>query len=155
MGETPLSDTIRERIIQNIMTRLGLIRTANGYLTAIGANVYRVRKRLEEEECPGCVVFPRPEEGSVTYGRQVCDMPVDVEAAALFGDTNASIVAEQLLGDLIKALIATDPTGGLAESVQYVSGGTPEYPEDGDLSVGVTVRVMVKYETLKGNPFSQ
>lgn len=264
-----MADTIRERIIQNIMARLSLIRTANGYLTNAGAYVYRVRKRLSEDELPGCVVYPRTEDGEVIYGRQVCDMPVDVEAAAIFGETNPSIVAEQLLGDLIDALIGTnqfvtpaaslvndkvdvatsawylsgvlkpvvagtdlvclrgvaldthrinsitvtsagalsvvsgtdgtefsttravaggpptiptgsreiaqvrftsvtpgpvlsseifqntDATDGLAGSIQYVSGGSPEYPEEGDLSVGVTVRVMVKYETLKGNPFTQ
>lgn len=109
-----------EQIIQAIMAKLAGIRTANVYNTNAGANVGRVRNRLDIAELPAIVVWPRAETVTREYGTGLHLMPVGVEALALHGDVNPSVVAELLLGDLIEAMT------GIVWSVAFTSGGTYE-----------------------------
>lgn len=46
-------------------------------------------------------------------------------------------------------------TGGLADDIEYKSGGTEGYPEAGDLTVGVPALFNLKYRTLAGDPYNQ
>lgn len=150
-----MANTIREQIIQNLITRAGLILIAGGYNTDIGANVQRVRQNLDPDELPATVVWPGEEEATKEYGISWQEMPVKFEGFAIFGATNPSVISEQILGDLIKAFTLTDPTGGLADSVTYTGGGTEEYPSDKELAVGCAATFNIIYETVKGDPYSQ
>lgn len=45
-------------------------------------------------------------------------------------------------------------TNSLAESIEYVEGGTEEYPEDQNLSVGVAATFHITYSTNIGDPYN-
>jgi hypothetical protein len=165
-----MSETIREKIIQQIVTRLAVITTTNGYNIDLGASVERVRKNLDPSDLPACVVFPQPETVEPEYGVMKITMPVRIEGLAAFWATNPSVIAEQILGDLIKAM--TDPTwdrrrlvtspaspvvylAAYDDSIVYKGGGTDEYPNDEDLTVGASALFEVTYSTKIGNPYEQ
>lgn len=152
------TDTIRESIIQSIITGLEGIRTASGYNVDSGQNVIRARTFNDKDNLPAIGVFPLPETNAPIPGKNVLEMPVRLEASAKFGSTNASVFAEAILGDLIKRM--TDPSlsdiaGGYADSVQYAEGGVDDYPKAGQYTIGVYAIFNVKYKTLKGNPYTQ
>lgn len=126
-----IMDTIREQIIQAVISKLAVIRTANGYNTECGANVQRVLKTLDPAELPGCVVWPKAESMQYDYGAGLHVMPLQVEGLQLHGDVNPSVVAELLLGDLIEAMV------GIVWSLSFTSGGTYEI-QVGDTIEGAT-----------------
>jgi len=232
--------TIREQIISAITTRAEIIRTANGFNTDAGSNAIRARKNLDPSELPAVVIFPQREEvESRKFGVESKAMPIRIEAHAVFGSTDPSVISEQLLGDLIEAFTGVDyslpftggttalvtgetvtggtsgatgyivsvtvtsgtlascdaagiltirrltgtfsaetlkisgttsasttgiisgqsaitlSTAGLAESIEYASGGADDYPEAGDTIVGVSAIFNVKYKNKSGNPYNQ
>ena len=124
-------DTIREQIIQAVISKLAIIRTANGYNTEAGATVERALQNLDPADLPGCVVWPKAETRDPDYGSGAMIMPLQVEGLQLHGTDNPSVVAEQLLGDLIEAMV------GIVWSLAFTSGGTYEI-QAGDAVEGVT-----------------
>lgn len=126
-----MTDTIREQILSAIETRLAEITTARGYNKALGASVFRARRNVDPDDLPCVVLFPRPEEASRQYGKDVCTMEVEVQALAKFGSSNVSEVAEQMLGDVIEIMTARKWT------LDYDSGGVAEI-EAGDTLTGAT-----------------
>lgn len=122
--------TIREQIIAALVTRLGTIQTTAGYATNIGNNALRAVHVPDEAQLDYVTAWPRPEEVTRKYGKNICTMPVKIEAAALFGSTDPSVMIEQLLGDLIECITGitwTLPfTAGVTEIVvgQTVTGAT-------------------------------
>lgn len=45
-------------------------------------------------------------------------------------------------------------TGGLAESIDYIGGGTDTYPDAGEKTAGCSVQFNVVYERQAGNPYA-
>jgi hypothetical protein len=234
-----MTSTIREQIILAVLAKAGQIRTANGYNTDCGTTVLRVVKLVDPEKLPITSVWPQPEEAVREYGKMICSMPVRIESLLAFGDSNPSVMAEAMLGDIIENILgimwtltfssgsveikigntvtgetgaaagyvcgvemtggswsggdaagnlflrrlsgtfqaenlkvndtvvaATDgtitgesaiasTTGGLAESIEYTGGGTDEYPDDGNIAVGVSAIFTMKYRTTIGDPYTQ
>ncbi|MBN2397101.1 MAG: hypothetical protein JXI32_01870 [Deltaproteobacteria bacterium] len=152
-----MSDTIREKIIGQIMDRLATIKVSAGYNTDIGENVLRVRRSLDSDELPGCVLWPLPEVTEQLYGRAKCTMPVKITAFAEFGAVNPSVVSEKILGDLIKCLTAPSwtRTPEYISDLAYSGGGSDEYPEEGETVIGTHGDFTVVYETKNGDPYSQ
>lgn len=151
-----MADTIRERIIQAVATRSENILVSGGYNTDCGQHVFRIRKALDPDaDLDAIVIWPDPEESSRSYGVDTHVMPVRLQGIALFGDANPSVVSEKILGDLIKAMTASDATGGLAEDVEYTTGGSDDYPDEGETTVGCEATFKIKYKTLKGDPYTQ
>ena len=153
-----MSDTIRERIISNLAARLSVITVANGYNTDIGGNVLRAKVTLGKDEPPAAVAFPETEESLRKYGKQHCVMPVRVEGTTYYGTDNPSVVAERILGDVIRCICGgtlVEVTGGLADDVEYTGGGTDEYPDAGEKLIGASAVFNIKYKTLAGDPYNQ
>ena len=167
-----MADTIRELIIQEFIARAAVIRTtgsAPAYATDIGKTVLRARPKVDPEELPCAVIWPQAEEAENKNGQVLHHMPLRVEGLVLFGALEPSVVAERLLGDLIKCftspawdrrrLVAgSSPAIYLspyAESIVYQAGGMNEAPEDGAISVGVSATFQVSYWTLAGDPSAQ
>lgn len=151
-----MADTIRERIIQAVATRAGAILVSGGYKTDCGLHVFRVRKALDPaEDLDAVVIWPDPEESTRSYGIDTHVMPVRLQGIALFGEVNPSVISERILGDLIKAMTVSDPTGGLAEDIEYATGGSDDYPDEGEITVGCEATFKIKYKTLKGDPYTQ
>lgn len=168
-----MSDTIRELIIQEFMTRAATLRnTASppAYATDMGGNPLRARLRVDPDELPCIVIFPMTEEAENAHGMSRHRMRIRVDGIVAFGSESPSVVGERMLGDLIKCFtspswdrrrIAESPESPVTydppytESIVYEGGGIEEYPEDGSVSVGVQVRFMVTYWTAIGDPFNQ
>jgi len=151
-----MSDTIREIIIQDVIARLANIRMANGYNTDIGRNVLRARKIISADDLPSCIVWPKSETAESKYGLTVCTMPVLIEGLVEFGDENPSVVSEKMLGDFIKNILSPlwSRSPDYIDSIAYVSGGTDEYPDEEDLTVGTSAIFNFAYTTAIGDPYS-
>ena len=96
--------TIREQIIAAIETQLADIRTANGYRTECGANVHTVRSKLDPDELPAVVLWPKIETVGRRYNENHCTTAVEVEALSLLGSSDPVDVSEAMLADLIECL---------------------------------------------------
>lgn len=67
-----------------------------------------------------------------------------------------SITDAAVQGGSISSISAIESTtNSLAESIVYTGGGTDEYPDDDNLSVGVAANFNIKYITEIGNPYAQ
>ena len=153
-----MSDTIREKILLQIMTRLSIIKVSGGYHTNIGDRVLRVRKAIDPDELPASVLWPLPEEAEqLSYGNLRCSMPIKVTAFLNFGAENPSVVSEKVLGDLIKCLTSSSwvRSPDYISDIAYRGGGSDEYPEEGETVVGTHADFAVVYETENGDPYSQ
>ena len=79
-------------------------------------------------------------------------MPLRVEAVALTGITNPSVLAEQMLGDLRQAFMPDLAISSLIEDMAYVSGGTNDYSKND--SVLVTANFTIKYFSTISSPYA-
>jgi len=161
-----MANTIRELIILDFISRLATITVANGYNTGIGAAVIRARKKIDPDELPATVVWPGPERAEHQYGYLQCVMQIKVEGIVEFGATNPSVMAEQILGDIKKCIlqpgnvIASPDTGwcrspDYIDSISYTGGGVQDYPDEGQLHVGVYCEFDVGYTTKINDPYAQ
>lgn len=153
-----MSDTIRQQIITAIQGRVAVIDVRSDYNTNIGRNVFLVEANLGKSDPPAVVIWPQPEEAASKYGKQLCVMPVRIEGVSYLSSLNASVVAEKMLGDLIKCIAGgtlAQVTGGLADAVKYTGGGSDEYPDSGDKVVGVSAAFNIEYRYLTGDPYNQ
>ncbi len=126
-----MSDTIRERIIAAIITKLADIMVSNAYATGIGARVERVRPVFQAAELPAISVTPQAETAERICGKMVCTMPVTAEGIVLHGSYNPSIMSEKMLGDFISCLT------GIEKMLSFTSGGTYQIVP-GDVITGAT-----------------
>jgi len=95
-------NTIRETIIQNLITQLSYIKTLYGYTYTYSDNIVRGRNQLHESELPGILVLPGTETIVKHYSEAIHEMPVNIRAYREFtSNQNPSILAEATLGDLI------------------------------------------------------
>jgi hypothetical protein len=168
-----MDDTIREKIIQEIVTRAAVIRTTGSpqlYATDCGAHVFRARPKVDPDDLDCIVIWPQSEEAEHINGQVRHRMVVQVEGIALFGADTPSEVAERILGDLIRCFttrtwdrrrLVASPASPVtydppyAESIVYQGGGTDSYPEEGSVSVGAAAKFLVTYYTKIGDPYSQ
>jgi hypothetical protein len=161
-----MNDTIREFIIKDFIARLAVITIANDYATDIGTHVIRARKKLDPAELSAVVIWPGTETPVYTYGKRSCTMKMKVEGIVEFGEEDPSVIAEKILGDLKKCFLApenllTSPHSGWSrspdyiDSIIYTGGGTEDYPDDGQISVGAFATFDVTYTENINDPCSQ
>lgn len=150
-----LMETIQEQIISAFLDAMSMITIANGYNCNAGMNVFRCKQKLDPAELSAVVLWPGTETGEKkASGYQYCNMKMGIEAHALFGGANPSVISAKLLGDLIKAVFGQSITA-LVDEIIYESGGTDTYPDAGDVAIGVKVTLSIKYFYLIGDPYSQ
>jgi hypothetical protein len=113
-----MSDTIREHIIAAMAAKLTEVRTVYGYATECGQHVYRAAMDVPSSLIPAIVLFPRVEQTSREFGKQIAVMPVEVKGLTLLEGENASTLGEKLLGDLITCILGVEYTR------TFTSGGT-------------------------------
>lgn len=148
-----MADSTRETIIKAFMTRAATITT--GFNHAMGSHVYRATKDVDPSCLPAIVVWPQPEvvEGR-EFGKYRCVMQMKFEAIAAFGTTHHSVVAEQLLADMRKALKSETPISSLIDEHDYLGGGTDDYPDAGNKTIGAYALFNIKYLTSITNPYA-
>ena len=151
-----MADTIREQIISAYLTRLASWTVANGFNYSCGVSAGRSRGTVEEIELPAVVVWPQSETVEYAYGRTICTMPLKLEALAMIGSENRSVVQEKLLGDAIK--IMTDSSivvTSKIDDIAYVTGGPAGMEKAEEIITAITAEFTIKYETVAGDPYSQ
>ena len=228
--------TIREQIILAVISKVAKVKKVNGYNSDCGATVLRAIKLVDPDNLPLISIWPQPEESVREYGKMVCSMPIRIEGLIAYGDSNPSVMAEAMLGDIIENILGIDwtlpfttgateikvgdvvtgasatsyvcgvevtggtwegndaagnlslrrlsgtfqaenlkvsgavvaattglitaesaikTTGELADSIEYVGGGTDDYPEDGNIAVGISAVFNFRYEVNIGDPYTQ
>lgn len=179
-----MDTTIAEKIILEFLARAAVIRTTGSpqaYGTDIGATVLRARPMAAPSEAPCAIVWPQDETAESKNGRVLHKRTIVVEGINFFGkeavtraiaatEEDASVVAERILGDLIKAFttpawdrrrIAASPASPVtylpayADSIVYQGGGPRAYPEAGQVLVGAGATFLVAYFTRVGDPYTQ
>ena len=147
--------TIREQIVAAFESTMKGMLTENGFHFDGGLNVFRCQKNIPPEALPCIVIWPGTEVSELLeYGNQYLAMKMGIEAMAVFGSENPSVVAERMLGDLIRMVFGEIITP-LIDVILYESGGSDNYPDAGELAVGTKISLNVKYNYLRGNPYSQ
>jgi len=147
-------ETVRERIIQAFIARAESILTENGYNTQIGTHVFRAIKELDPSFIPACNILPlsdgTPER--IGGGEYQATFSIRVEGLVRFGSLNPSVAAELLLGDLRKAFMRSS-ISDLIDEINYMGGGTDEYPDAKTHFVLSVVTFSVKYFTNIYDPY--
>jgi len=150
-----VAPTIRARIIHAFADAMADVTIDNGYHTDAGKNVILCRRSLDPAELPCIVILPGMETAErLASGYCYCTMRLGVESHAIFGAVSASVISENMLGDMLRALFGQSITT-LADDIQYESGGIDSYPESGEVAIGVKVNLNIKYNYLIGDPYSQ
>lgn len=150
-----MSLTIREKIIRQFLLRAEAITVAGGYSTNLGSNVFRATRSYDPKNLGALVIWPMPETATEKcYRVYECSMTMRVEGLAFYGEEDKSIVAERILGDMIRCFMSRtwtrDPE--LTTDIAYKGGGTDTYPEEEDKSVGAYAEFLVTYEMDLGEP---
>ena len=147
-----MTDTIADRIVTAVYSRLQAIQVASGYQTDAGDNVFLDRASLDSEsiDYPALLVYDLSEETEeLTSGRYRNRLAIQVCAFAKDADVRP------LIGDIKKAcLLAADTTlAGLAHHLGY-SGYTIERPEDGSRFARADVQFWAQYDENYGDPYT-
>ena len=152
-------DSIREKIIQAIVTRSGTISTTNGYNTDIGSNAVRATRYANPGTTQQIVVVPRTETSEKTrYKKMSHVFPVDLHAfvAMIPGTDNASQVSEKIYADIIKAMTnPASPISNLLDEITNTGGGGVEIVDNETKLAGATATFEIKYTTAIGDPTAQ
>ena len=133
--------SIKEQIIQAIVSKLSDIRTTKGYSTNMGANVGTVDAQIDPDDAPAIMVWIDPTETQNEHGNTVHPMPVRFEGFTVFGTSNASTIANQMEADIIECI------AGSSWTIPFTSGGTYE-PSAGDTLTGATSTATAYIETV-------
>jgi len=158
-----MASTIREQIISAYQTRLSVIRTAAGYNSDMGANVYRSAANIDSDITDAVVLWPKTEDViREHYGQYNATMALRVEGFSAFDPTSAltadhpSVIQESLLGDIIKCMTDLDViVSSKVDDIFYTTGGPAEMPGDQDTRVAVFAEFEVKYRFNIGDPYNQ
>lgn len=149
-----MADSIREQIIQSVVTICESITPSNGYETNTNT-VDRIRKVFESDELPAVNVSDGNESLSQGYNADLQVMEVVLEHHCLCGALNRSTVANKVLADLKKAFRSGDTThGGIAERT-VITERSVNYPDtDDNQEVQVSITLQIDYEEIAGDPYT-
>ena len=166
--------TIREQIVERIITQLETITKENGYDNNIGSgNVYRQESVIEKNIVPALAVWELEETRERNQsGGTVRELIIRVEAiVAVNNDKHHAAVGNQLLGDVEKALIMGDMTlDELIDDIQDVAATIsrlpripPTYIPKAEISylstnykiATATIDFEIIYTTEWGDPYTQ
>lgn len=149
--------SIREKIIQAIYANLDNWLTEREFNQNCGVNKFRAKHRHEIDVAPFTVLWPLPETGKQFYRQNENSMQIRLEGIAVFGSDNCSLISEQILADMKEIMGGKlgDITDGYADSVNYMAGGTDEYPDNTGVVVGAYSQWEIKYMEKIGNPYKQ
>lgn len=133
--------------IASIITdRLAGITKAGGYLTDIGAKVYRGRRALAKD-APPCVVLIEGDdlvrEGSGPHVK--LDQVYILEGFVACDPDNPNDAAHEVLADLKRAIFAGDRTFGRLVRALHYRGRTIGVRSDGQAIVSANIEIAVEF----------
>ena len=149
--------TVREHIIERIITQLENITVANGYENNIGpGNVYRETPVIEKERVPAISVWELLERRERNqYGGTVRTLRIKIEGIVdAQGQNHPAKVSNSLLGDIETALIIGDMSlDDLIDDIQDISAEITHFPIERQLA-GALIDFEIKYTTEWGDPYT-
>lgn len=145
---TSASDTLRQRVISALDTRLKTITIANGYKTNLGNNIFGWRViDLQESELPGAEYKDNEETTVIAVGTHLHTLPIEITINTQ-GGTSAED-ARKLIADVVKCIGADTTFSGLAQDA-FIGGSTMAADQKENKIIEMTVKVIIEYTT---NPF--
>jgi len=143
-----MADTIRELIIQDIVSQL---ETLIGY-----GDVYRGRTYFVHDDLPAISVLPGVETGeSRHFGEQFLILPVAIHAVQVIGENEPSPLAEEVLGALVDNIIGGRSNIGHTNDIRYIGGGVEDYPAVEEQTISVHINIEIEYSINVGDPYNQ
>jgi hypothetical protein len=154
-----MADSIREQIVQALLTRLAAITANNGYHYNVRtASVLRANARVTrvmEDTLPAIVLTDGAEVAERHYTAMMISMSVQCVLHFQPATVNESVAGNRALADLIEAMTNGDTTlGGLAEGIAYDNGDI-QFPETGGDVMSAACAFRIRYLLTKGDPYSQ
>lgn len=155
-----MADSIRQRILTALDTRLKTIRTSAGYETELGLNVYEWRViDLQEMELPGLIwkdyAVGAAEPVTMIMGDESLTeqiMDIDITIKVQDGQDTASTI-RKAIADVQKA-IGTDETWGGLALMTSDNGNETERDQEDRITGSVTMRISITYHTTRWNAYA-
>ncbi len=148
--------TIARKIVDVLAARAAKIRVASGYNTDAGRTVLIAVPTLDRTQIPAVVIYPSEAivDQESSGGRVKWTRLISIDAMAQADPSNPGVIAEDLLGDLQKAILDPDDKrlGGLAMDMTVETLDTAPR-DDGGTVAGATMEVAVTYVTGYGDPY--
>ncbi|KHD07184.1 hypothetical protein PN36_04580 [Candidatus Thiomargarita nelsonii] len=145
--------TIREQIIERLITQLKTITTTNGYHNNIGP-VYRQESVIQHNH--GISIWELSESRKRNrYGGTERILILKIEAIIEINkNKHPATVSNELLGDIEKALILCDTTmDELIDDIQDIRAEIIQIPIEKKLA-GASIDFEIKYTTEWGDPYT-
>ena len=136
----------RQQLIDALDARLKIIKTANGYLTNLGNNVFEWRvTNLNSIEFPACIyrdVSNTKQDGAIGSFRWALNIEIQLVTD---GETSAAEV-RKLIADVYKA-IGTDITwGGLAVTTEQPDSDEMDVEQHEKKQAGALIKLSIIYD---------
>ncbi len=154
-GIITAGDTVRQKIMDAIDTRLQTILIANGYKTDAGLKVFAWKDfGMDDADLPALVykdIIDDPDQ--VTIGNVDNTLLVEVTALAAKGSTSDEQIRE-MIADVIKAVGVDETWGDLAEFTLLPSASM-EVEQLEKKIFGAQVDLRIEYQTARFDPFGR
>lgn len=148
-----MADSIRQQIVDAILTRMQTILIVNGYETDLGNNVFEWRTTdLQESELPGLIVRDVSEDVAVRGGNHVCTLNIEVEAKAS-GTTSATVIRD-IIADITKAIGTDINFSNLVQETEPVENESLGFEQKDKKFSGATMRFNCVYVTNAFDPYN-
>ncbi len=158
-----MTNSLAERSILEVVRRCGLILTASGYNTNIGANVLRAKRSVDiTNSAPNAVVVwdagdtATRSDGSVDAYK--VELTISVEVHTQVNQSNTGVLISAMKADVKRAVLSgssgklSDATGDIGK-IAY-AGSTQNPVESGSATEFMVVSFVASYVEAYGNPDS-
>jgi hypothetical protein len=139
-------------IAQTLATIIGTIRTANGYATDIGAQVFRGKRKLDESDPPCSTIFEGEDMEQAQQGPAVrLRQRYVVEGVSTCDPDNPNDAAHAIIADIKKAVWRNDEPFGVGVEVRY-AGRSIGTREVGSTLIAAAIELEIVFAENLANP---
>ncbi|MCK5536579.1 MAG: hypothetical protein KAH84_00360 [Thiomargarita sp.] len=166
--------TIREKIIERIVTQLKLIIVSNGYNNNIGLIPIFRQEPVVEKNSPSISIWELSETRERnSYGGTIRTLTIKIEVAIeVYENEHPMVISNELLGDIEKALIMANVTlDELIDDIQDIAAEIIQFPRAETLNnilafdkkvvqpsvknlAGASIDFKINYTTEWGDPYT-
>lgn len=148
-----MTDTKRQKIVDAVIARMQLIRTANDYQTDVGARVDDWPVRYDAAELPALGVLDLPD----TVGKESIESKgakhrMRMQVRIFSSSATQSSVLRQMIGDVVAAIGVDLTWGGLAMDTEPASEGFI-IPNEAMEVAGAAIEFVVVFNTATFDPY--
>jgi hypothetical protein len=148
-----MSDSRRQRIVDQIKTLLATVSVVNGFKTEVGSNVFEWKGTdFQETEIPGIDVRDPGEEVATKGGNHYYTLTIEIEAKVSASSTTKE--GREVLADIQTLLGSNQNLGGLVYIVKPVQNDLLEFEKISKKFGSVLMRFEVEYVTKVFQPYT-